>query len=140
LGSTGRSRSRGAALVAYCRCEGPLSRPALVTSTFITSAFVAAAFVAATIVAPAGEFSLALIGVLFPAAKPLAGGAALVLARSANRRALGHRRGRFNRRIGAGFAEFLVAVATAAPVPLVLYGLTGFACGRGGRRCTFLGR
>src|ERR1700733_9075475 len=26
LGSTGRSRSRGAAVVAHCRCDGPLSR------------------------------------------------------------------------------------------------------------------
>ena len=29
FGSTGRSRSRGAALVAHCRCDGPLSRPPL---------------------------------------------------------------------------------------------------------------
>src|SRR5665811_128270 len=29
LGSTGRSRLRGAAVVANCRCDGPLSRPPL---------------------------------------------------------------------------------------------------------------
>src|SRR5665811_298661 len=29
LGSTVRSRSRGAAVVANCRCDGPLSRPPL---------------------------------------------------------------------------------------------------------------
>src|SRR4029077_18391579 len=88
---------------------------------------------------PAGEFALALIGILVPAAKPLAGGAPLVLARLANRRAVRRRRGSFNRRIGAGLAEFLVAFAPAAPVPLVFYGLAGLACCRGGRRCTFPG-
>src|SRR5258705_13404873 len=117
------------------RVRGPVVAPALVAP-----ALVAAAFVGAPVVAPACEFSLALIGVLVAAAKPLARRAALVvLAQFTNRRAVDRWRGSFSRRNGAGLAEFLVAVAPAAPVPLVFYGIASLACGRGGRHGTFPG-
>src|SRR5205085_7594229 len=97
----------------------------------VASAFVTSAFIAAAIVAPAREFALALVRVpafvLVPAPKPLAGGTTLVvLARFANRRAVGRGRGGIERRIGAGLAEFILAIA---PVPLVFYGFTSLACG-----------
>src|SRR5258707_9407218 len=115
--------------------RGPAVAPALCAPAFFTTAFVAA-----TVVASACEFALAVIGVLVPAAKPLARRAALVvLAQFTNRRAVDRWRGSFNRRIGNGLAEFLVAVAPAAPVPLVFCGLASLACGRGGRHGTFPG-
>src|SRR5258705_1336674 len=117
------------------RVRGPVVAPALVAP-----ALVAAAFVGAPVVAPACEFALGLMAVLVAAANPLARRAALVvLAQSTSRRAVDRWRGSFNRRIGAGLAEFLVAVAPAAPVPLVFYGFTSLACGRGGRHGTFPG-
>src|SRR3981081_3168691 len=72
-----------------------------------------------------------------PSLKPLARRTPLVLARFANRRALGWSccRHTFGRRIGAGLAE-LIVVAPSAPMPFVFCGFAGFTW-RGGRRCAF---
>ena len=106
-------------------CELPVRRPALGTLV-ATTAFFASAFLTS-----AAEF--ALVPVLIPvlALKAFARRTALVLARFANRRAIRCGNG-FDRRIGAGFAEILVAVAPSAPMPLAPGAVIGHV--RGGRR------
>src|SRR5258708_9671349 len=88
----------------------PVRRPAV-------GAFVTSVLVAAALVAPTAKF--ALVPPLALHALPRR--TALVLARLARRRAIGSGSGSgFRRRIGAGVAEFIAAVAPSAPGPLAL--------------------
>ncbi len=108
-------------------CELPVRRPALgalvTTSAFFTSA----------LLAPTTKF--AFVPVLMPvlALKAFARRTALVLARFANRRAV-RWRDRFDRRIGAGFAEIIVAAAPSASMPLAPGAVISLICGSRRRR------
>src|SRR5258707_9433169 len=117
--------------VAFARRRGggelPVRWPAV--------ALVAAAFVAAALLAPSAKFALvsALVPVLVPALalKTLSGGAALVLAWLANRCAVCRSRYGFSRRIGAGLAEFIIAVTPSAAMPFAFSALAGLVCASG---------
>jgi hypothetical protein len=131
-------------------------RGARLPATFIATSLVTAAIVATTVLAPAfvaaaAEFALVSISALISALvfvpvpalafKTLARRTALVLARLAGRCAVGGYRywRAFDRRIGTGFSKLMIAIAAAAPVPLVLWRLAGFAGGSdSGRRRTLL--
>jgi hypothetical protein len=97
--------------------ELPMRRPAL---ALITSAFVAAAIVAST-----AGFALVLVRFPALARKALAGRAALVVTWFANRRTFRRSRCGFDRRIAAGFAEIVAAVAPSAAVTLALGTVSG---------------
>jgi len=101
----------------------PAVRALVTPSAFFTSA----------LVAPAAKF--AFVPVLMPvlALKAFARRTALVLARFANRRAV-RCCCRFDRRIGAGFAEIIVAVASSASMALAPGAIIGFICGSRRRR------
>src|SRR6185437_16593860 len=107
-----------------CR-ELPVRWPAL-RALVATSAFLTAALITA-----AAKF--AFIPVLMPvlALKAFARRAALVLARFANRRRVRCCNG-FDRRIGAGLAEIIVAVAPSASMPLAPGAISRIVCN--GRR------
>src|SRR3981081_2225773 len=107
----------------------PVRGPAI--GRLVAAALVTAALFASAVLAPA----LTLVPAL--ALKTLVRRTTLVLARFANRRALGWSccRHTFGRRIGAGLAE-LIVVAPSAPMPFVFCGFAGFTW-RGGRRCAF---
>ena len=124
LGSTGRSRSRGGALVAYCRCDGPLSRPPLSRPPLSTAALVAPPPLSRP--PPNLPFSLGLASLPFCpvpalALKALARRTDGPCPRAVREPARLRRCAAFDRRIGAGFAEIIVAVAPSAPVPLALW-------------------
>jgi hypothetical protein len=125
--------------------ELAVRRPAVATA-LVTAAF------APTLVTAAAELAFVAVPALvvvpalvsLPALEALARRTVLVvLARRGHRGALGGRcrDDTFGRRIGAGFAEFIAAVAPSAPMPLALCTFADIACftGSGGGRRSFLG-